>query len=158
MFRPFFYVMGVPGARLPLVAGFLGALPIGMLNLGVLLLVRDATGSLGTAGAAVAALSLGNAVGLVAQGAWIGRWGQPRVLVAGATLCPASLVGLVVATDPRLMIVSAALSGATLPATTSSMRLLWPQLVTDPRRRALAQSLRPPRHAGSRARWNLRRL
>lgn len=137
MFRPFVDVLKVPGGRWPLLAGFLGALPIGMLNLGVLLFVRDATGSLATAGAAVAVLSVGNAIGLAVQGAAIGRWGQPRVLVGGAVVCPASLAGLVLFDSIPCVL----LAGASLPATTSCMRLLWPHLVADPRRRVAAYAL-----------------
>lgn len=48
-----------------MVASFLGALPIGMLGLGVLLLTHSTTGSFAAAGLVSGAFSIGNAVGLV---------------------------------------------------------------------------------------------
>lgn len=45
-------VVRIPGAAVPVLAGLLGALPIGMLSLSVLLLVRTTTGSLAAAGVA----------------------------------------------------------------------------------------------------------
>jgi MFS family permease len=145
VFRPFVLVLRTPGAGLPVIASFLGALPIGMLGLGVLLTVRSTTGSFAAAGAASGALSIGNAIGLVPQGQLIDRYGQTRVLVAGALLCPAALVGLVAATALReplpVSALLAAAAGASLPATTSSMRVLWPRLITDPALRTTAYTV-----------------
>jgi MFS family permease len=130
---------------LPVIASFLGALPIGMLGLGVLLTVRSTTGSFAAAGVASGALSIGNAIGLVPQGHMIDRYGQTRVLVAGGLLCPAALVGFVAATTLReplpVSALLAAAAGASLPATTSSMRVLWPRLVTDPALRTTAYTV-----------------
>lgn len=145
MFRPFVHVLRTSGAGLPVIASFLGALPIGMLGLGVLLTVRSTTGSFAAAGVASGALSIGNAIGLVPQGQLIDRYGQTRVLVAGALLCPAALVGLVAATALReplpVSALLAAAAGASLPATTSSMRVLWPRLITDPALRTTAYTV-----------------
>jgi MFS family permease len=127
------------------VASFLGALPIGMVGLGVLLLVRTTTGSLAVAGVVSGALSIGNAVGLVVQGRLIDRYGQTRVLVASGVLCSATLVMFVAATTLHgpLLIggLLAAGAGASIPATTSSMRVLWPQLVSDPALRTAAYTV-----------------
>ena len=45
-----------------------GTVPIGMFGLGILLLARDATGSLAEAGRILGAFSLASAFGSVAQG------------------------------------------------------------------------------------------
>jgi MFS family permease len=145
VFRPFLRTLRVRDARLPMLGAFLGALPIGMLSLGVLLLVQATTGSFRSAGAAAAALSIGNAAGLAVQGRLIDRWGQTRVLTAGAVVCPAALVAVVVtavhAGPLSLVVAWTALAGASIPATTTSMRVLWPRLELDPQLRVTAYAL-----------------
>ena len=145
MFRPFVRVVRTPGVALPVVASFLGALPIGMLGLGVLLLVHSTTGSFATAGLVAGAFSIGNAVGLVTQGHCIDRYGQTRVLVVSGLLCPAALLGFVAcATLHAPVPVSATLAvsaGVGLPATTSSLRVLLPQLIVDPALRNTAYAV-----------------
>ena len=145
MFRPFVAVLAVREARLPLFATFLGALPIGMLSLSVLLLVQSSSGSPASAGAAAAAVALGNAAGLALQGALLDRWGQTPVLIGTALVCPAALLCVVLATvhgwPLTAVFAGSALAGASIPATTSSMRLLWPRLVTDELLRPAAYAL-----------------
>jgi MFS family permease len=145
VFRPFVAVRAVREARLPLFATFLGALPIGMLSLSVLLLVQIETGSPAFAGAVAAAVALGNAVGLTVQGALLDRWGQTPVLIGTAPVGPAALLAVVLATvhhAPLIVVAAgAALAGGSIPATTSSVRLLWPRLVTDVLLRPTAYAL-----------------
>lgn len=145
MFRPYVTVLRVRGAAVPAVASFLGALPIGMLNLGVVLAVRATTGSFAAAGAVGGAFGLGNAIGLVVQGRLISRWGQTWLLVATALLCPVSLVAFTAAAGQRVSLpvlaVWGAAAGASIPAVTSSMRVLWPVLVTDAALRPVAYAL-----------------
>jgi MFS family permease len=145
VFRPYLRVLRIDGAWSPTLAGFLGALPIGMLNLAVLLLVEANTGSFAGAGVATGAFSLGNAIGLVVQGRLIDRHGQTAVLVSTAVLCPTALVLLVISTTPHgpleLVWALAAMAGASIPATTTSMRVLWPVLAPDPLLRATAYAL-----------------
>src|ERR687895_631974 len=73
-------LLGLPGARVPIVASASGSLAIGMFALAILLLVRDATGSFAEAGRVVGAFGLANAIGAGAQGRLMDRPGQPRVL------------------------------------------------------------------------------
>ena len=145
MFRPFVRVARTPGVALPVVASFLGALPIGMLGLGVLLLVHSTTGSFTAAGLVAGAFSVGNAVGLVTQGHFIDRYGQTRVLVVSGLLCPAALLGFIACATlraPLPVIAALALSaGAGLPATTSSLRVLLPLLIGDPALRNTAYAV-----------------
>ena len=126
-----------PGVRLPLVASFAGGgLPIGMLTLAVLLLARLHGGSLAAAGILAAALSAGNAVGIAVQGALIDRRGQTVVLVPASLVCLFALVALVLVTGRggpvALAAGLAAVAGAAIPATPSSMRVLWADIVADP--------------------------
>src|SRR3954471_3454458 len=90
-------LVGVPVARWPLVFSVAGSMPIGMYGLGILLLVRDANGSFAVAGRVVGAFGLANALGAVAQGRLMDRFGQPRVLRRAASLHFLMLVALVVA-------------------------------------------------------------
>lgn len=145
MIRPFVRVVRTRGVALPVVASFLGALPIGMLGLGVLLLVQSTTGSFTAAGLVAGAFSIGNAVGLVTQGHCIDRYGQSRVLVVSGLLCPAALLSFIAcATLHTPLVVSAALAvsaGVGLPATTSSLRVLLPLLIDDPALRNTAYAV-----------------
>jgi MFS family permease len=134
VFRPYISVMRASGAALPLVASFLGSLPISMLTLGVLLLVQSSTGSFSSAGIASGALSAGNACGLLVQGRLIDRHGQTRVLLVTGLGCTTWLILLTVATTRHLplplVVTLAGAAGAFIPATISSMRVLWPTLVS----------------------------
>lgn len=145
MFRPYFVVLRVPGFALPLLTSFLGNLPIGMLGLGILLLVQDTTGSFTQAGAVVAAFSVGNGVGLLAQGRLIDRRGQTAVLTSTALLCGLSLTALTFLANAHGPIPGvgalALLGGATLPAVITSMRILIPELVHTAPQRAAAYAL-----------------
>jgi len=74
-----------------------GTVPIGMFGLGILLLARDATGSLGQAGRILGAFSLASAFGSVAQGRLMDRLGQGVVLRAVAAFHVPALIVLVLA-------------------------------------------------------------
>jgi len=142
---PYARLLRTPGARLPLLASFLGALPIGMFGLATLLLVQGATGSLAEASVVAGALTTGNAVGVAIQGHLIDRHGQVPVLTSAALCCAASTALLVVAVtgavQPGLISLFALLAGASIPATTSCMRALWPLLVSDQGLRTAAYAL-----------------
>ncbi|MEQ4206253.1 MFS transporter [Actinopolymorpha sp. B9G3] len=133
MFRPYALIVRAPGAPLSLLASFLGSLPISMLTLGVLLLVHATTSSFGSAGLASGALSAGNACGLLVQGRLIDRYGQTRVLVGTGLGCTTLLILLTLAATRHapvaLVVALAGAGGACIPATISSMRVLWPTLV-----------------------------
>jgi MFS family permease len=144
MQHPYIRLLRIPGVPRLLLATFAGALPLGMLNLAILLLVRAATGSLGEAGLMAGALTAGNAVGITVQGRLLDRWGQAPVLLSTGPVSAAALVLLVVAahgaTAAALGAV-AVLAGAATPATISSMRALWPSLVEEPELRTSAYAL-----------------
>ena len=145
VFRPYLFLLRTPGAALPFLATFAGALPIGMLGLAVLLLVRTATGSFSAAGLTAGALSAGNAAGLALQGRLIDRYGQTWVLLGAGVVSSGALVVLTVATTTQgslaVGLVLAAVAGAGIPATTTSMRVLIPVLVPDPLTRRAAYAL-----------------
>jgi predicted MFS family arabinose efflux permease len=138
-------VLGLPGARAPVVASALGSLPIGMFVLAVLLFARDATGSFAEAGRIAGAFGLGNAFGSVAQGRLMDRIGQGPVLRGAAAGHALTLVALVLAADggaPGWVLGACAVGGGlTLPQLPAAMRALWTVLVDDPERRETAYAL-----------------
>ena len=131
--------------RAPLVLSTAGSMPIGMYGFGILLLAHNTTGSFAQAGRIVGAFSLANALGAVAQGRLMDRFGQTRVLrIAAAGHLPA-LVALVVAAQADaaawLLALFALAGGFTLPQLPAAMRSLWNALVEDAEQRAAAYAL-----------------
>lgn len=127
------YVFRVRPLRVPLVATVLGALPIGMLSLGLLLRVLESTGSFADAGLAAAAFGAGNAVGLPLQGRLIDRFGQTAVVAPAGSACCAWTVLLVtapVAGSSAFAVAASAGAGVCIPATTGTMRVLLAALPT----------------------------
>lgn len=139
-------VLTTPGVLIPLLASFAGAALIGMLNLAVLLAVRLQTGSFPLAGVVVAALGVGNAIGIVIQGGLIDRHGQTPVLISASAACMAALFGLVVMLASRshleaILVGLAFVAGAAVPATPSSIRVLVADLITEPHIRVSGYAL-----------------
>lgn len=138
-------LLAIRDARAPLVLSTAGSMPIGMYTLAILLLARDAGGSFGEAGRVVGAFSLANAFGAVAQGRWMDRFGQTRVLRVAATGHLPALVVLVLAARAEasawVLAGLALCCGATLPQLPAAMRSLWNTLVPDADLRATAYAL-----------------
>src|SRR3954463_14380818 len=112
-------LVGISGARAPLILSTAGSMPIGMFGLAILLLAHDATGSFAQAGRVVGAFSLANAFGAIAQGRLMDRFGQTRVLRAAAAGHLPALIALVIAAQAGAAVWVLALwalcGGATLP-------------------------------------------
>jgi MFS family permease len=127
------------------VTSAVGALPIGMFGLSILLLARDTTGSFADAGRVVAAFGLANALGAVGQGRLMDRLGQTSVLRIAAAVHVAGLIALVLAAaaDASWLVLSACslLAGASLPQLPAAMRSLWGMLVPDEQWRRTAYAL-----------------
>jgi MFS family permease len=143
--RGYVIVLRTPGLVVPVLATVIGALPLGMLGLGLLLYVHAQSGSLSDAGLAAGAFGVGNALGLTAQGPLIDRFGMSRVIAPAGVMC-AAWTALVVAGTPAVgsmvftVPVSAA-AGACVPATTGSMRVLLTKLITDDKARRSGYAL-----------------
>jgi MFS family permease len=138
-------LIALPEARRPLVASIAGSMPIGMFGLAILLLVRDAHGSFAVAGRVVGAFGVANALGAVAQGRLMDRFGQPRVLRRAAALHVSMLVVLVAAATreaPSWVLALCALgAGGSLPQVPAAMRSLWSAIVPDEDSRQTAYAL-----------------
>jgi MFS family permease len=138
-------VLRSPGA-LPLVAGrSLGALPVGMVPLGIILLLRARGDTYALAGLADGAYALGVAAMQPPLGRLIDRFGMVAVLTPLTVVFPGTLVAFVLvaaggAPAPALVAL-ALLSGGTLPPLGACMRVLWPRLVAGEELRSTAFAL-----------------
>ncbi|MEU8349260.1 MFS transporter [Streptomyces sp. NPDC048845] len=143
--RGYLDVLSVSRLRVPLAATVIGAFPVGMLSLGLLLYAHELTGSLAVGGLAAAGFGLGNAAGVVVQGRLIDRYGQGRVLVVAGTACALWGVLLVAAAPvvawPGFAVVAAAGMGLGIPATVAGMRVLLAELVPTPGARTAGYAL-----------------
>jgi len=138
-------VIRTPGVLPALLSVFAGALPFGILNLALLLLVKQRTGSIELGGAVIAGFGLGNAVGLVVQGRLLDR-GVPRWTIGGAgLLCTCMLVVSALCAPPRVpapfYVALVGVAGASVPAVTTFVCSSLTALVADAGERASAYAL-----------------
>ncbi|HTX44867.1 MAG TPA: MFS transporter [Solirubrobacteraceae bacterium] len=138
-------LLALPGARAPMLLSIAGSVPIGMFGLAILLLARDATGSLAEAGRILGVFSLANAFGSVAQGRLMDRLGQGIVLRTVAACHVPALVVLVIAAHEHaagwLLAVIAVFGGSTIPQLPAPMRSLWSMLANSDEQRETAYAM-----------------
>jgi MFS family permease len=126
-------VLSAEGAARLVLASLVGRLPFTFTSLSTVLLVRERTGSLATAGLVAAAEAVGASAIAPLQGRLIDRYGQPRVLVPAALGNAAgllALVGAALADAPVAVLALCGLAaGASLPPLGACMRALWTTLL-----------------------------
>ncbi|WP_280834455.1 MFS transporter [Mycolicibacterium frederiksbergense] len=105
-------------------------LPLGMLNLAILLHVQSKTGSFALAGAAVACLSVGEALAMPVTARIAGRAMVPTLVVAALANGAGMLALAFAGSSPVLLMMLGAVVGATVPPLMPVVRALYPQLVT----------------------------
>jgi MFS family permease len=109
--------------------GLLAQLTQGAAPIGLVLVVHQATGSVATAGAVIAALWITAAVARPLQGRFIDVRGARMVMLLCGPLHAASLIGLVVAANAGFgvwsLIVLSVLAGLGLPPVSTTMRAEW---------------------------------
>lgn len=129
-------ILARPGTALFSATGLVARLPISMVGLGIVLLVEDASGSYGVAGAVSAAHLLANAFFAILQGRLIDRVGQSRVLPVVITVWGVALSLLMwsVESDWPILVTYAlaALAGASLPSVGTCVRARWSHATRDP--------------------------
>ncbi|GAA2679239.1 MFS transporter [Nonomuraea recticatena] len=122
-------VLATPGAWRFLTPALVARLPYAMLQMGILLLVQWSTGSYGAAGVASAAAAISQAVIGPQTGRLADRYGQPRVLlpqVAVHALALGALLALAAShASLALLVLTAALAGASLPQVGAMVRARW---------------------------------
>ena len=122
-----------PGARGPVLASLLARLPIAMIGLASLLYVQRETGSYATASLVSASTLIGVAIGSVAQGRVIDRFGPARPVYLICVAYAGLMVGFVPAVErgapiPVLVVLGLAL-GLTEPMVAAPSRAMWPRLL-----------------------------
>ena len=129
-------VLAHPGALLFSATGLVARLPIAMISLGIVLLVSEARGSYGLAGAVSAAFLLANAVVAILLGRLVDTFAQWRVLPTAVLLCTAALLLLMVSVQAGWPIGwtfgAAILAGLTMPPIGACVRARWSFVLDDP--------------------------
>jgi MFS family permease len=132
MFEPQRAILSSRARRRLLLSSLLARFPLGMVSIGVLLLVRDSTGSFGLAGLAVGSYGLLSAASSPVQGALVDRLGQRLVLVPFAVGQATALALLVLLAElharAALIVTMAALAGVLMPPVSACSRALWNEL------------------------------
>ncbi|MEV0596649.1 MFS transporter [Nonomuraea cavernae] len=127
--KSYLNVLATPGAWRFLLPALVARLPFAMLQLGILLLVEWATGSYGAAGVAAAAAAVSQAIVGPQTGRLADRHGQARLLVPQLVLhglALGTLLALATAQAPiPLLVVTAALAGASVPQVGAMVRARW---------------------------------
>ncbi|MEU4703580.1 MFS transporter [Nonomuraea dietziae] len=122
-------VLATPGAWRFLAPALVARLPYAMLQMGILLLVQWSTGSYGAAGVASAAAAISQAVIGPQTGRLADRYGQPRVLLPQVTVHALALGALLALAASHaslaLLVLTAALAGASLPQVGAMVRARW---------------------------------
>jgi Major Facilitator Superfamily len=130
--------------RLQALTGLVAQVTQGAMGVGIVLVVRQHTGSLPLAGAVVGALSIAAGVARPVQGRLIDVRGPVGVMVACGVVHPAALIGiagLASADVPGALLVGlGVLAGLALPPVSTSMRARWGEL-SDELERTAAYSL-----------------
>ncbi|EIF00847.1 MFS transporter [Saccharomonospora glauca] len=120
-------------ARLPIIASLLARLPVAMVGIAELLYVQHETGTYATAGLVSASTLVGVAVGSVAQGRLMDRFGPTRPLLVVAALFGITVAALTLAIEAHVstpvLVVLAIGIGVFEPSCGSASRALWGRLL-----------------------------
>lgn len=136
--RSYVELVRVPGVLNLTASQLFARLPLGMLSLAILLHVQNRTGSFAVAGAAVACVSVGEALAMPATARLTGRLGMVAVLSTAAVANGASMLALAFAGSvPWVLMLLGLLIGASVPPLMPVVRALYPQLVSRDGVRAL---------------------
>ncbi|MEW2565646.1 MFS transporter [Streptomyces sp. NPDC047070] len=139
-------VLRTPHTTRTFTAALVARLSYGMVALGVMLAVSDATGSYAAAGIVVALFGAASVFLSPARASLVDRYGPRRALVPMASLY-AALLGTLAAVSwrpgaPVLLLAAVAVAaGACTPPLGPTMRAVWGELVTDRRLLQRAYSL-----------------
>ncbi len=138
VFDPYLRLFAVPGSRAFALAGWVARLPAPMLGLGAVLLVEEASGSYGLAGAVSGTLALSFALAGPQWARAMDRRGQGVVLqvaMIGLLISGVAFVVAVEAGAPRWSwFLLAALTGASAPNVGSMVRARWAAALEAPGR------------------------
>ena len=132
-YRP---ILQTPGLKGLMAASVVARMPIGFETLGIVLLVRAATGSFAIAGAAAAACNLVAAMTAAPMGRMVDRFGQRRVVVPAAVWNAIALAALAAAGNldaPAAALIPLAGLTGVLPPISSCQRAILASLFSGAR-------------------------
>src|SRR5438477_8480943 len=122
-------LLRLPRARWQVAAGLLAQVTQGAAAVGIILVVRERTGSLALAGGVVGALSVAAGIARPVQGRLIDRRGSRAVLPACGVVHGLALAGIVLfaqlAAGGALLVALGVVAGLALPPISTSMRVEW---------------------------------
>lgn len=138
-------VLRVPGALRAFIPALIGRSALAMASLGLVLAVRDSTGSFAAAGVAAAVFGLANVVAAPWRARAVDRWGQRHsltVLGAGQAVGLAVLAAAVAAHAPlAVLLAGSVVIGVSAPPLGAAMRVIWASLTDQGEQRKQAFSL-----------------
>jgi Major Facilitator Superfamily len=121
-------------------AGFVSQITQGAAAVGIILVVRQHTGSVALAGAVVGLSSIAAGLARPVQGRLIDARGATGVLAACGIVHPAAIIGIVALAVGHgahwLMVALGVLGGLALPPISTSMRAVWGELTAEDGRTA----------------------
>lgn len=125
--------MRVPGVGWLLTTSLVARLPVAMANLAIILRIATATGSYARAGAVTGAYVVGTGLFGPFLGRVADRAGRRPVLLVAAVVNAAGLIALafIPVRETLVILVVAAVAGASLPPVAPAVRSLWPALVPE---------------------------
>ena len=129
-YRP---LLRTPGAAAFFLAAAVGRVGIAMTGLSLVWLVHARTGSYGTAGQSTAGFALAEALIGPQLARLIDRFGQTRVLPFSLLAHGLAVAGVLAATSPAALIVSATCAGAAIPQLGALSAARWAGLLREDR-------------------------
>ncbi|MCA4751993.1 MFS transporter [Mycolicibacterium fortuitum] len=135
--RVYLDVLRAPGVLNVTASQLFARLPLGMLNLAILLHVQSKTGAYALAGAAVACVSVGEAVAMPVTARLAGRAMTTTLVVAALANGAAMMAMAFAGASPVLLLVLGMVIGASVPPLMPVVRALYPKLVPRDGVRAL---------------------
>jgi MFS family permease len=129
-YRP---LLRIPGAAAFFLAAAVGRVGIAMTSLSLVWLVHVRTGSYGTAGLGTAGFALAEALIGPQMARLIDQLGQTRVLPFSLLAYGLAIAGLLAATSPTALIVSATCAGAVIPQLGALSAARWAHLLREQR-------------------------
>lgn len=125
-------VLALRGVRLVAACSLAARLPKGMVPLGIVLLLRQATGSYAIAGITAALVAVGDAVSAPVQGRLMDRFGRGRVLIPTVVAHAAAVVAVLVlvrhGAPTGEVAAFAFIVGIGMPPVSGSIKAVLPQL------------------------------
>lgn len=133
-------LLRIGAVRAQALTGLVAQMTQGAAGVGIVLVVRQHTGSLPLAGAVVGSLSIAAGISRPVQGRLIDVRGPAGVMVVCGIVHPAALIGIVGFSNLRalrwLLIVLGVVAGLALPPVSTSMRARWGEIAGEGERTA----------------------